>query len=198
MNSVLSQHGMPTHPIDDYRYYVGKGQEYLIRCVLPKNNLNDQIINEYLLAMKLEYSKRWAQNTKRYPGIPELLTELEKNALPMAILSNKSDEFTRITVKSLLPQWTFKIIRGLKSNTPPKPDPTSALEIARELEIQPDHILYLGDTDVDMQTANAAGMYAVGALWGFRTAEELMENGAKALVETPLQVLDLINSPIAE
>ena len=194
MNSILSRHGMPVHPTDDYRYYVGKGLEHLVRCVLPKNYLNDQIINEYLAAMKLEYSKRWAQNSKPYPGIPELLTELKKNAIPMAVLSNKSDEFTRLMVNSLLPQRSFKIIRGLKPSIPPKPDPTSALEIAGELEIQPCYILYLGDTDVDMQTANAAGMYAVGALWGFRTAEELRENGAKALVESPLQVLDLINS----
>jgi phosphoglycolate phosphatase len=194
MNSVLSRHGMPTHPIDDYRYYVGKGLEHLVRCVLPKNNLKDRIIDECLISMKLEYSKQWAKNSKPYPDIPELLTELEKTSLPMAILSNKTDEFTQIMINSLLPYRSFKVIRGFNPAIPPKPDPTMALKVADELEIQPGRILYLGDTDVDMQTANAAGMYAVGALWGFRTAEELRQNGAKALVESPLQVLNLINS----
>jgi phosphoglycolate phosphatase len=185
---------MSTHPIDDYRYYVGKGLKHLVRCVLFKNNLNDRITDEYITAMKHEYSERWAQNTKPYPGIPELLTELEKAALPMAILSNKTDEFTQIMVNSLLPCWSFKIVHGLNPAITPKPDPTMALKIANELKVQPDRILYLGDTDVDMQTANAAGMFAVGALWGFRTAEELRENGAKALVESPMQVLNLMNS----
>ncbi len=193
MNSVLRGHGLPTYPIDDYRYFVGEGLEELVRRVLPENQVNDQTVSEYLSAMKLEYSKRWADNTKPYPGIPDLLTELEKLALPTAVLSNKSDEFTQITVKSLLPHWSFKVVRGLQASALPKPDPNSALEIAGELQIQPGNILYLGDTNIDMQTANAAGMYAVGALWGFRTAKELKANGAKALVECPLQVLNLLN-----
>jgi phosphoglycolate phosphatase len=192
MNAVLSELGMATFPVDDYRYFVGKGLRELIRCVLPEEKINDQTIDKLLASMKIEYAKRWAENTKPYAGIPELLDELQKHVFPMAILSNKADEFTKIMVEKLLPDWKFQIVRGLENNMPPKPDPASALDIAHELKIKTREFIYLGDTDIDMQTANAAGMYAVGALWGFRTAQELKANGAKAIVETPLRLLELL------
>ena len=193
LNAILNAHKMKTFPVDDYRIFVGKGLKELIKCVLPKEKISDQTINEFLEAMKVEYAKRWAINTKPYPGIPDLLDGLTQLDIPMTVLSNKADEFTKIMVERLLPKWHFHIVNGLKPGHPPKPDPASALEIATELKIIPQDFIYLGDTDIDMQTANAAGMYAVGALWGFRTAQELMENNAKVLVESPLQVLDLIN-----
>jgi phosphoglycolate phosphatase len=143
--------------------------------------------------MQDEYSKHWADNTKLYPGIPELLSALQERKIPTAVLSNKPDEFTQIMVEKLLPDWSFRIVRGLKSSMPKKPDPAAALDISRELRIPPCQFLYLGDSNIDMQTANSAGMYAVGALWGFRTAEELLENGAKALIENPQDVLKLFD-----
>ena len=185
---------MDTFPVDEYRYFVGKGSRQLVQCVLPNENIDEEMAEEIFSAMRDEYSRRWAKNTNPYPGIPELLDELQIIKLPMAVLSNKSDEFTQIMVKSLLPRWKFEIIRGLTKKAFPKPNPTSALQIADELHVAPNEVLYIGDTDVDMQTANAASMYPVGALWGFRTAEELKSNGAKILVETPMQVLELLNS----
>lgn len=193
MNVILNAHGMSTFPVDDYRTFVGKGLRELIRCVLPKDKVNDQTVDDFLASMRIEYSKRWAENTKPYPGIPDLLDGLQRMNLPMTVLSNKADEFTKIMVKALLPNWQFKIVYGLNSEFPAKPDPASSLRIAHELKIRPGDFIYLGDTDIDMQTANAAGMYAVGALWGFRTADELKANGAKALVESPVQVLELFN-----
>jgi phosphoglycolate phosphatase len=193
MNAVLSAQGLKIYPVDDYRYLVGKGLRELIKSVLPEHKADDKTIDELLAAMKIEYGKRWAENTKPYPGIPDLLDVLQKHKFPMVVLSNKADEFTRIMVEKLLPDWKFQIVRGLRNNIPAKPDPASSLEIAGELKIKPHEFVYLGDTDIDMQTANAAGMYAVGALWGFRDAAELKANGAKTLVESPLQVLDLLN-----
>jgi len=193
MNAVLSRHGMNTFAVDDYRFFVGKGLRELIKCVLPKDKIREQTIDEFLSAMRIEYAKRWIENTKPYPGVPDLLDELQKISLPMAVLSNKADEFTQIMVKTLLPKWQFQSIHGLKNDLPAKPDPTSALQIAHELRIQPRNFIYLGDAGIDMQTANSAGMHAVGALWGFRKAEELRANGAKILVEFPLQVLDLLD-----
>ena len=114
--------------------------------------------------------------------------------MKIVVLSNKADDYTQIIINKLLPNWQFDIVRGLKDDCPPKPNPGSAIHIANELQIAPADFLYLGDTDIDMQTANAAGMYAVGVLWGFRTEDELKENGAKTLIETPLQLLELLNS----
>ena len=183
---------MKTFPVEDYRYFVGKGLQELIRSVMPEDKVNDKIVDDFLSEMKTEYAERWNKNSKPYPGIPELLDELQRIGLPMAVLSNKADDFTKIMVKTLLPKWHFQVVRGLKEGIPPKPDPTSALQIAREMKIQPSDFMYIGDTDIDMQTATSAGMYPVGALWGFRTAEELKENGAKVLVETPPQVLEML------
>ena len=97
-------------------------------------------------------------------------------------------------VDKFLPSWSFSIVRGVGPSVPRKPDPTASLDIARELQVPPEQFLYLGDTNTDMQTANSAGMYAVGALWGFRGADELLKNGAKALVKRPQDVLDLLRA----
>lgn len=194
MNVILKAHGMDTYPVDEYKEFLGFGLEGLVRCVIPKAQVNDKLVHKFLADMKVEYGKRWAEKTRPYPGIPELLDELQRRGLKLAVLSNKMDDYTKIIIKTLLPGWKFNIVRGLKDSLPPKPDPTSALQITKELKIDPADFLFLGDTDIDMQTANAAGMYAVGVLWGFRTADELRENGAKILIESPLQVLDLLKT----
>jgi len=193
MNTVLARFGFPTHPVNAYRYFTGGGTEYLVKLSLPEKHRDNQTVSKCLTAHKKEYQKRWANNTKPYDGIPELLDGLEKLGLPKAVLSNKPDEFTQIMVKTLLPRWSFSTICGEQPEIPRKPDPSAALEIARRLKIPPEKFLYLGDSNTDMQTANSAGMYAVGVLWGFRTAEELLANGAKILIKTPLDVLPLIN-----
>ncbi|MCR4411808.1 MAG: HAD-IA family hydrolase, partial [Thermoguttaceae bacterium] len=127
-----------------------------------------------------------------YEGIPELLDALVARRLPMAVLSNKPQEFTRLCVERLLPRWRFATVVGAGAALPRKPDPTGALCIASEFGVSAERILYLGDTNTDMQTAVAAGMYPVGALWGFRTRDELLASGARALVERPADVLRLI------
>jgi len=144
--------------------------------------------------MQDEYSKRWPDNTKPYPGVPELLSALEKLNIPKAILSNKPDCFTQVMVEKLLADFSFRIVRGAVPSSPPKPHPGAALEIAQELAIPPEDFLYIGDTNTDMQTACSARMYPVGVLWGFRDADELLANGAKKLVEKPEDILPILDN----
>ncbi|OHB60263.1 MAG: hypothetical protein A2167_02190 [Planctomycetes bacterium RBG_13_46_10] len=120
-------------------------------------------------------------------------SNIHKINFAKAVLSNKPDDFTKLMVAKLLPDFSFNIVRGSEPSTPRKPDPTAAIQIADELKIPPEQFIYVGDTDTDMQTANSAGMFAVGALWGFRSAEELLANGAKVLVKTPLEILTLLD-----
>ena len=94
---------------------------------------------------------------------------------------------------AFLADWSFEIVLGERDGIPRKPDPSAAHEIADELGIAPERFIYLGDTDVDMKTAIEAGMYPVGALWGFRSREELLGNGAAAVIETPLELLDYLD-----
>lgn len=192
MNASLIRLGFPPHPVDAYRYFVGDGTDSLARRVLPKGHLDEKTVSECLAGMKDEYSRRWSDSTKAYDGIAELLTGLEECGLAKAVLSNKSDEFTKITVNSLLCNWSFAIVRGVSDSVPKKPDPAGALQIAEDLKTDPSRIAYLGDTNTDMQTANSAGMYAVGALWGFRDSQELLANGAKVLAKRPEDVLDIL------
>jgi phosphoglycolate phosphatase len=121
-----------------------------------------------------------------------LLDVLAKLGVAMNILSNKPDDSTKTLVKKLLPNWTFAIIAGAQPGVPKKPSPVAPLSIAHFLTIKPSKFIYLGDTGTDMGAAKAAGMFPVGALWGFRSAKELKSFGAKALAKTPIEVLDII------
>jgi phosphoglycolate phosphatase len=141
--------------------------------------------------MRSEYSKRWASKTRPYPGIGELLDALIAQQVKIAVFSNKPHEFTELCVTNLLGKWRFDAVRGLSSITPRKPDPSAALAIAQELGVDPSAFVYLGDTNTDMLTATRAGMFAVGVLWGFRGANELLSSGARALLHYPLELLSL-------
>lgn len=183
--------GFPTHPIESYRRFVGDGAGCLARRVLPDDHQDDETVDRCRVAISAEYAKCWADNTKPYPGVPELLAELQARSVPMAVLSNKPHNATRTVVEGYFPDSHFQVVRGALPSVPVKPDPAGAIQIAEELDILPERFIYLGDTDTDMRTAVAAGMFPAGALWGFRTAEELTANGAKVLVKTPQEVLNL-------
>jgi phosphoglycolate phosphatase len=193
MNQVLTDLGFPNHTLNAYKYFVGEGVEALIRRALPEDQLRPELLDHCLGALREEYSRRWENKTRPYPGIPELLDHLTGLGLKMAILSNKLDYFTRIMVARLLPRWRFDPVLGARPLVPKKPDPTGALEIAEALHLAPDCFLYLGDTGIDMKTASAAGMAPVGVLWGFRQAEELRSHGARWLIEKPGDLVSLIS-----
>lgn len=192
MNAVLKSAGFPVHDVESYKYYVGDGMEKLVFRALPEVYRDNETVKQFSEKMQEEYAKRWNKKTRPYDGIPELLDILAGKNIHMAVLSNKPDNFTKLIVKELLPNWNFRVVCGDRNGIPKKPDPKGALEIAGALGLQPKNVLYLGDTGTDMQTANNAGMFAVGALWGFRKREELVINGAKALIDNPLDLLHLI------
>jgi phosphoglycolate phosphatase len=192
MNHTLSALGLPAHPVDAYRRFVGDGVRDLVRRSAPSAADDRDLATKILLGLRDEYRKRWADKSRPYPGIPGLLDELVARGLPMAVLSNKPHEFTELCVTRLLSRWRFDAVIGLDDGTPRKPDPAGALRIARRLGLEPAAFLYLGDTDTDMKTAAAAGMYAVGVSWGFRDADELRDNGARTIIDHPAELLPLL------
>ncbi|KAB2822822.1 MAG: HAD-IA family hydrolase, partial [Paludibacter sp.] len=103
-----------------------------------------------------------------------------------------NDALTKKIVQALLPQWNFERVAGLTTEALKKPNPAEALRIAREMDISPERILYVGDSGTDMQTATNAGMFAVGVLWGFRSEDELLSNGAKALAKYPADLIKML------
>mgnify|MGYP000885794739 CR=1 FL=1 len=196
MNAVLSKLGLPLHNTEKYKYFVGTGLRNLVRKALPEEKQDDVTVDSCLAAMREEYSRRWADKTRPYDGIPELLDELTKRNIKMSILSNKAHEFTELIVDKFLSKWRFEAVFGERPSVPKKPDPTAALEIARLLAVPPGEFLYLGDSGTDMKTANEAGMYAVGVLWGFRKEEELTANGARAVISKPADLIGLLEQNI--
>jgi phosphoglycolate phosphatase len=187
-NRVLSSMGLPTHPVSAYRIFVGDGMQTLLTRILPENKRTRAVIEEAIDRFREDYSLNWQVDTASYDGIEEMLDKLVSMGCLMSILSNKPDEFTRICVDQLLPQWKFWPTLGQRADIPKKPDPHGALEITRTLNVEPSQILFVGDTSVDMQTASNAGMDAVGVLWGFRTADELRDNGARYLIQHPSEL----------
>jgi phosphoglycolate phosphatase len=135
--------------------------------------------------MKREYRQRWTSKTRPYPGIPEMLDTLGRAGLQLAVLSNKPDDAAQTLVQALLPTVAFRRVVGASPEKPKKPDPAVALEIAAALHLNPTDFILVGDSAVDMHTADRAGMFPAGVLWGFRPQAELAAAGAKLLLEHP-------------
>lgn len=192
MNVGLAELGFPPRTVEECKLFVGDGTHAFARRSLPDDLRDATTVEALVAAMQAEYARRWDRRTRPYPGVAELLTALNERGLPAAVLSNKPEEFTRLTVGRLLGEWEFAVVRGSRDGVPRKPDPAAALDIAGEMSVAPAAFCYVGDTNTDMRTAVAAGMHAVGATWGFRTREELREHGAAALIDRPQELLELL------
>jgi|ERR1035437_1503832 phosphoglycolate phosphatase len=192
-NSVLAGRGFPTHPNADYRTFIGEGVVKLMLRALPNTHQDEATVQACVGDYVQEYERTWNALTRPYPGVPEMLDALVVRGLKLAVLSNKPDRFTQRCVDELLAKWAFDVVLGASDQFPRKPDPASAIETAKRLGVPPAECLYVGDSGVDMRTARAAHMCAVGALWGFRGREELLNDGAQFLIKKPSAALDLLN-----
>lgn len=191
-NDVLRAMGLPTHEVDAYRYLVGDGVNMLFKRAVPETVRSDELTRQCVARFLAVYDRQWNVRSRPYPGIMALLADLIRRRVQLAVLSNKPHEFTERCVREYFSGVPFQAIIGQREHRPRKPDPAGALEIAELLSVAPADWLYLGDTATDMRTAVAAGMYPVGALWGFRPAEELLESGALALLHSPGELLALL------
>lgn len=195
-NRALADGGYPTHPTDAFRRFVGDGMEVLFRRALPAGSTEEQVA-EAVAAYRAAYTQGADALTFPYEDIPELLDALVGRGVPMAVLSNKKEEFVRRCVAEALGRWPFAAASGDRPGLARKPDPAGALEVARRLGVGPASVLYLGDTDVDMKTARAAGMRAIGVGWGFRPREELLAHGAEVVIDHPLDLLPILDGTVA-
>lgn len=196
-NYVLQKHGFLPVPDDGYRYYVGNGMRNMVRQALtvslklePRNiKINDDLIGVMLDEATQYYENNWHNRTCLYAGIADFLGKLAEKRIPFAVCSNKYTVFVKKTVDYYLPAVPFAEVLGQQDDIPLKPDTTGALRLAKLMKTEPQDVVFVGDTRVDMQTANSAGMFAVGVSWGFRTKEELREHGARLIVDKPEEIL---------
>ena len=190
-NAVLARWSYPTHETQRYKQFIGDGVLMLFRRALPPGADEPEQLRQCVAGFEDAYGREWNVRTRLYDGIPELLDRLQSRGVPMAVLSNKPHAFTRKCVESYCGRWTFQAVLGERAGVPRKPDPAGAVEIAEICSVPPSEFLYLGDSLVDMGTALAAGMIPVGAAWGFRPARELWDHGARAVIEHPMDLLQL-------
>ena len=191
MNAALAELGCPPCTVKECNFLVGAGVGHFARDALPEDRRDEETVSRCVQLMRTDYAGRWQTQTRLYDGIVAMLSDLGERGLRLGVLSNKPDNFTREMVAHFLPDTNFEAVLGAMDGSPKKPDPTVALHIAADMGIAPERFLYLGDTDIDMQTANGARMYPVGVTWGFRPREELIANGARTLVDHPSELLKL-------
>lgn len=197
MNRVLVRHGFQDHGYDAYRFFIGDGLVNLVQRALPPENRNPELADECLAEMKQDYRRNWKNKTKPYPGILDMLRELNKTGLPLAVLSNKDHVFTLEMVDWFFPQIVFAEVAGAKPDVPLKPNPEAARAILSTLALEPKDALFVGDTSVDIKTAVNAGMYPLGVSWGFRPVQEILEAGAKRIIDKPEELTALFSNPWA-
>lgn len=191
-NYALERHGLPQHPMEDYKYFVGNGVFKLVERMTPETRRADKKLLESLKSdFDVYYAKHSNDCTKPYDGVPELLDRLHVKGIKCAVLSNKPHEFTELLCK-LFFNNRICIAHGHRQGYPHKPDKKLVEEILNLAGVSAEHCVYVGDSGVDMQTAKNAGVCAVGALWGFRSREELEENGADAVISSPLDLQKII------
>jgi phosphoglycolate phosphatase len=191
MNRVLAHEGAPAHSYDQYRYLIGHGIRNLVTQALPEELRAEERIERCYERMLADYGDNSLVKTRAYEGVPELVRALRADGVQLAVHSNKADGPTQAIVAALLDPGDFVVVAGARPDAPLKPDPAVALRIATRFGLPPARVVYLGDSLVDMRTGTAAGMIPVGAGWGFRTPEELMESGARAVIDAPLDLLSL-------
>ncbi|HEX8203355.1 MAG TPA: HAD family hydrolase, partial [Isosphaeraceae bacterium] len=157
-NAVLSRHGLPAHPVEAYRRFIGDGVATLFHRALLPGHAEPERVARCVEDFRDVHGRIWNVSTRPYAGIPELLDALGARGLGLAILSNKPDEFTRLCAAEYLARWPFRAVLGQRAGIPRKPDPAGAWEIAGRLGLPTDRFLYVGDSAVDMETARRAGM----------------------------------------
>lgn len=190
LNRALSARGFAAHTPAECRRMIGTGSENLVRAALPEHAR--ERASEVLEAFRRDYVDNLLVRSAPYPGVRALLDALSLRSVPMCVLSNKLHEPTRRMVAALFPATAFVDAVGERPDRPRKPDPSVALELAARMHVAPERCGLVGDSGIDMQTARAAGMRAVGVTWGFREREELLSDGADALIDRPDQLLGFV------
>ena len=189
-NQALTRHGLPCRTRDEVRLFVGNGVEMLIRRAVPTGT-DEETILAVLADFKTAYAAICEDHTKPYDGILDMLTALRERGIRVAVVSNKFDAAT----KKLCEKYFGDLVQvaiGERAGVRKKPAPDTVYEALKELGVTADHAVYIGDSDVDIRTAENCGMPCISVTWGLRDKDFLIENGAKTLVDSPETLLGVI------
>lgn len=187
-NRTLKKYSYPEHPMESYQEFVGNGLKMTITRAIPKNVvLSYEILNDFLT----DYEHNHTVFSKPYPGILSMLKSLNEMGIPVGICTNKKQAYSEGIVAKDFKGIEFVSVIGDLSNNTLKPNPLNTLRIAEMMNLKPEEIYFVGDTDVDMHTAKNAGMVPIGVSWGFREVEELEREGATTIINYAEEIVGL-------
>lgn len=190
VNYVMNRFNMPTHGTEDYRRYFGNGIRYALKCAVPEGT-SDSVIDEMLPVFKEHYDKHCLDRTRPYDGITELMRKLKGRGYKMAIVSNKIDSAVKELNDRFFSEYVDVAI-GEREGIKRKPAPDTVIAALNELVSNKETSVYIGDSEVDYQTAVNSGIPCISVLWGFRDKDYLVDIGAELFAETPQEVLDIL------
>ena len=194
ISGMLTRLGYKTRTKEELLGFINNGAREFVRRSLPEDVQNSELIVDTAVSVyDEEYEKCFAEKTHLYDGMYEALTQLkEETNCKFAVLSNKQDRFVKHIIAKLFPEKFFAIVQGQIQGVPTKPDPTSLLSICHLLRAKPENCTLVGDSDVDMKTANNAEVKGIGVSWGYRNSKILKEAGASVIAESPEQLYDYL------
>lgn len=191
-NVVLERRGLPQHSYEEYCHFVGNGIMRLVERALPEELRTPEYVARVRADFVEYYTAHIDLHTKPYDGIEELVGELARRGVRMAVASNKFQAGTEKLVGRFFPSVAFDAVFGQRAGVPLKPDPSVVEEILALTGTARERVLYVGDSGVDMETAAAAGVRSAGVTWGFRDRAELETAGARHIVDRPAELLELL------
>ena len=191
VNYALRQHGMPTHSVDAVRSFVGNGVRLLMERAVPDGARNPQFEDTFA-TFRQHYMQHSLDTTRPYVDIPELIHELKTRGCHLAVVSNKMMAATQELVRHFFPEIEVAIGEHEAAGIHKKPAPDTVYEALRQLGTTPfgEGAVYVGDSDVDIDTARNSGLPCISVLWGFRSRDFLLDHGATTFVEHPLDILE--------
>ena len=190
VNYVLSKFNMPEHSEEEYRKFFGNGIKYALKCAVTEET-PEEVIEEMLPIFREHYNEHCLDRTKPYDGIIELMSMLKANGYKMAIVSNKIDSAVKELNDRFFSEYVDVAI-GEKAGIKRKPAPDTVLAALDELGSKKEAAVYIGDSEVDLQTALNSELPCISVLWGFRDKDFLISKGASVFAGTPEEVYDIL------
>lgn len=192
-NETLKEMKLPQISEEQCRIFVGNGARVLIEKALGSSGTeNLDRIEEAMQIYGRIFDANCTYHVVPYEGITEMLESMKNRGLKLAVLSNKPHKQAVHVVETIFGKETFQWIQGQIDTVPRKPDPTAVLQIAEKLGVTPEETLYIGDSEVDVATGKNAQMHTVGVTWGFRGKEVLEDAGAELIVDSPEEIMNMI------
>lgn len=189
VNMTLDNLGYPNRSEAEIRSFIGQGPRHLIAESLPSDKKDPQTIENALSIYNTMYAKTYMQTDKLYDGIEEAILELSKH-YKIAVLSNKQDEYVKALVNQLLPSGICQLAYGSQNGVPAKPQPTLALKLAEELSLPPYECMLIGDSEIDIMTAENAGFDILSVSWGYISKTKLLFKGAQDILDSPFDLVE--------